>query len=313
MSAKYGLPYKGNKSRIAEWVIANLPRADTLVDLFCGGCAVTHAALLSGKWNHIIANDIHGDVPQLFVDAASGKYADEKRWISREDFFRLKDTDAYVRLCWSFGNDGMTYMYGKAIEPWKRALHMARVCGDNSLLLEMGIDSDGSKEDILAHFDEYVEILKLNQSIRSVVCLENQERATVVKNLVQLQSLQSTTRLQSLQSLQSLQISGKDYRDVPLLSGSIVYCDVPYSCTKNNYGVAFDRHVFFDWACAQPVPVIISEYNIEDDRFAELASTQKVQLSGGANAQKFVTERLYCPREQLETIQEMLRKDKTDE
>lgn len=38
---RYGLPYKGSKSRITEWVVSNLPRADTLVDLFCGGCAVT--------------------------------------------------------------------------------------------------------------------------------------------------------------------------------------------------------------------------------------------------------------------------------
>ena len=65
----YGLPYKGSKSAIAPWVAEHLPAADTLVDLFCGGCAVTHAAILSGKWNTIIANDIHGDVPELFLDA----------------------------------------------------------------------------------------------------------------------------------------------------------------------------------------------------------------------------------------------------
>lgn len=52
----YGLPYKGNKSAIADWIIEHLPRAETLVDLFCGGCAVTHAALVSGKYAHIIAN-----------------------------------------------------------------------------------------------------------------------------------------------------------------------------------------------------------------------------------------------------------------
>ena len=85
---RYGVPYRGSKNKIAQWVTSNLPAGETLIDLFAGGCAVTHAVLLSGKWNHIVANDI-GDAPQLFMDAVHGKYANEKRWISREDFHRL--------------------------------------------------------------------------------------------------------------------------------------------------------------------------------------------------------------------------------
>ena len=46
----YGLPYQGSKNAIAEWVIGQLPEAETFVDLFCGGCAITHAAMLSGKY-----------------------------------------------------------------------------------------------------------------------------------------------------------------------------------------------------------------------------------------------------------------------
>ena len=153
---RYGVPYQGSKNKIAEWVIDNLPEDEILVDLFAGGCAVTHAAMLSGKWDKIIANDI-GDAPELFVDAINGKYADEKRWISREDFQNLKDADAYVSLCWSFGNNRSGYLYAQEVEPWKKALHYARVFGDNSLLLEMGIDSDGSPADIKANEAEYKE------------------------------------------------------------------------------------------------------------------------------------------------------------
>ena len=40
----------------------------------------------------------------MFLDAIEGKFADETRWISREDFFALKDTDTMVSVCWSFGN-----------------------------------------------------------------------------------------------------------------------------------------------------------------------------------------------------------------
>ena len=119
---RFGVPYQGSKNKIARWVIDNLPEDEIIVDLFAGGCAVTHAAMLSGKWNKVIANDI-GDAPELFRDAIDGKYADEKRWISREDFQDLKEIDPYVSLCWSFGNNRRTYLYAQEVEPWKKALH----------------------------------------------------------------------------------------------------------------------------------------------------------------------------------------------
>ena len=107
----YGLPYMGSKNRIARDIVEQLPSAEYFVDLFCGGCAVTHAAMLSGKYKKFIINDISGDMPRLFVDAVNGKYRDEKRVISREDFERLKGADAYVRTCWSFGNNGKGYLW----------------------------------------------------------------------------------------------------------------------------------------------------------------------------------------------------------
>lgn len=152
---RYGLPYKGSKNAIAPWVIDHIPPAATLYDLFCGGCAITHAALLSGKWRKVVANDIDGDMPRFFLHCANGGMRGENRWISREDFFRLKDTDPYVRLCWSFGNNQKCYLYSKEIEPWKKALHYARVFGDTEQLKEMGINSDGSMEDVRQHHEEY--------------------------------------------------------------------------------------------------------------------------------------------------------------
>lgn len=153
---RYGVPYQGSKNKICKWVIDNLPSGKVFVDLFAGGCAVTHAAMLSGKWDYFIANDI-GDAPEVFINAIKGKYTNEERWISREDFARLKDTDPYVSLCWSFGNSRANYLYAQEVEPWKKALHYARVFGDTSLLREMGIDSDGSSADIRNHHDEYKE------------------------------------------------------------------------------------------------------------------------------------------------------------
>lgn len=78
--------------------------------------------------------------PTLFIDALNGKYNNEKRWISREDFFRLKDTDPYVAVVWSFGNNLRDYLYSKEIEPLKKAIHYAMFFSDYSLGKELGHD-----------------------------------------------------------------------------------------------------------------------------------------------------------------------------
>lgn len=137
---KYGLPYKGSKNKLAERIVHLLPKRTHLIDLFCGGCAVTHAALLMKKYEHIHINDVNWMCPTLFLDALAGKYNNETRWISREDFFRLKDTDPYVAVVWSFGNNMRDYLYSKEIEPLKKAIHYAMFFSDYSLGKELGHD-----------------------------------------------------------------------------------------------------------------------------------------------------------------------------
>ena len=121
----YGLSMKGSKSKLAERIVSLFPRATHLYDLFCGGSAISHCALLKNKYQHIHINDINPMMPGAFIKALQGGFDDEDRWISREDFFRLKDTDPYVAICFSFGNDLKTYCYGKEVEPLKKALHYA--------------------------------------------------------------------------------------------------------------------------------------------------------------------------------------------
>ena len=121
----YGLSMKGSKSKLADRIVSLFPRATHLYDLFCGGSAISHCALLKNKYQHIHINDINPMMPKAFIKALRGGFDDEDRWISREDFFRLKDTDPYVAICFSFGNDLKTYCYGKEVEPLKKALHYA--------------------------------------------------------------------------------------------------------------------------------------------------------------------------------------------
>ena len=121
----YGLSMKGSKSKLAERIVSLFPRATHFYDLFCGGSAISHCALIKNMFQHIHINDINPMMPEAFVKALQGGFDDEDRWISREDFFRLKDTDPYVAICFSFGNDLKTYCYGKKVEPLKKALHYA--------------------------------------------------------------------------------------------------------------------------------------------------------------------------------------------
>ena len=242
MAESYGLPYTGSKSRIAHWVIDNLPGGRVLIDAFAGGCSITHRALLSQKWQTVIANDINGKYPQLFLDAVRGKYRDEKRWISREDFERLKANDAFVACCWSFGNCLMHYMYSPAIEPYKRALHYAIVFDDFEPMQELMPEVAQAVADALHGQNNLhdrrittqniiVKTLKLltgdnyahpiiqsnplyqkirhsskdAQRLQRLQRLHSLESLERLERLHSLESLESLERLQSLQSLQSLE------------------------------------------------------------------------------------------------------------
>ena len=289
---RYGVPYQGSKNKIAQWVISNLPSGDTLIDLFAGGCSITHAAILSGKWNRIVANDI-GDAPQLFMDAIHGKYANEKRWISREEFYRLKDSDAYVSLCWSFGNNRSNYLYAKEIEPWKKALHFARVHNDYSLFREFGIKTTGSGKDILENGSVYKE--------KYIKWWLSQQTESDMKK--RLQSLERLQRLQRLQRLERLQ---EDYVKVQIPDDAIVYADPPYNGTDcTGYKCEFDHKAFEQWLEKVPFMVIVSEYKAPAG-CVEIASIKKQSTMGNGNKGGCKTERLFVQEKFLNKYKNLL-------
>ena len=114
----YGLPYQGSKSAIADWVIGVLPASHTLVDLFAGGCAVTHAALASGKFDHVMANDLT-PAPRVFLAAIEGDFEGYATVPNRGEFF--DSDDIVMRLLYSFGNDKSTYLWSAETEELKIA------------------------------------------------------------------------------------------------------------------------------------------------------------------------------------------------
>nr|DAV09796.1 MAG TPA: DNA adenine methylase [Caudoviricetes sp.] len=285
----YGVPYMGSKNSIAKDIVDLFPTAEYFVDLFCGGCAITHAAMLSGKYKRFIINDIAPDMPRLFVDAINGKYRNEKRWISREDFERLKDTDAYIKYVWSFGNGGDTYMYGRKIEAWKKALHYARVLGDFSLLKRyFGIvTDDASRQNIRLNTEKWGLIDKLKYSLESLESLES------LQSLHRLKRLQNMERLEKIGGLESF--SG-DYQAVKIPENSVVYCDPPYgNCDetmyRRSYCKGFDFSRFFDWLRKVDFPVFVSEYVMPEDFVAVWQKTKRCTYS--SHKAKYTVERVF--------------------
>ena len=265
----YGLPYQGSKNRIAKRLVDALPPAPVLYDVFCGGCAVTHAAMLSGKYQRFVINDRRGWLPDVFRKAIHGGYAHEDRWISREDFERLKDTDAYAALCFSFGNDARTYMYARPLERYKRALHHAifwrdfapwgELCPETADALAAGLApiedrkqrriqagkfivgslraqiAAGTRTPDILQKPIYRRIRRSKGAMTTVESLQSLERLESLQSLwslERLQSLQSLERLERLQSLpDTLTAHSGDYRELCFDEPGIIYCDPPYKDT----------------------------------------------------------------------------------
>ena len=320
------MPYKGSKNLLAQRILDCIPSASVFIDLFCGGCAVSHAALLSGRFARVVVNDIEGDVSRLFVAAVNGQYKGESRWISREDFFRLKESDPYVRYCWSFGNNGRDYIYSEAVEPYKRALHYAVIFGDFAVLRRLcPLVSDAAEKALAGLASRKARRIEVGKAIvrrlkqvgkpedlknnplfgqirlrdGGVVRKESLERLQSLESLERLESLESLESLERLQSLeclerlQSLECLEMDYRDVQLPDGCVVYCDPPYAGT-DGYGLhksAFDQEAFWNWARKCDRLLFISEYSAPVDFVPIVELPHRSRVSATTN--NSVTERLF--------------------
>src|SRR3990167_9941294 len=129
------IPYLGSKRKSSGKIystIKNLnPESDTLVDLFCGGFALSSYFVKKG-WK-VIANDKNKYVMAL-IKKTTTEGLDEKivtTFVDRDKFIDVlnnhgKYDDWYVGfvMCiWSFGNNQKGYLFGKDVEPYKKIGH----------------------------------------------------------------------------------------------------------------------------------------------------------------------------------------------
>ena len=284
---RYGTPYKGSKNTIAEWVVSKLPSAETFVDLFAGGCAITHAAMLSGKFERFVANDL-GEAPDVFKAAIKGEFANYATVPTREEFFASEDPA--LKLMYSFGNDSKTYL-------WSKELETVKVPATRMVTAPSVYERKKAYKEFLRALRAYIEKNnKMPDDIRHEGQLQGLQRLERLEGLQRLERLEGLQRLQGLEGLQRLEISRLDYREVEIPDGATVYADPPYRNTNNKaygeHGEGFDFDAFDTWLSVVSFPVIVSEYTAPAGCI-EIASIEKnVKAAANSNSQK-KTEHLF--------------------
>ena len=289
----YGICYMGSKNALAERIVALLPSASHLIDVFAGGCAITHCAMKSGKWQHVHANDINEMIVGAFLRAINGEFIGERRWVSHEEFNRVRDTDAYASICFSFGGNMRSYAYSPANEDLKRAIHYAIFFGDHKPFFKLtGID-----------LTPVLTISDLRERYLTAKHL-SRENGKIMK----VRHFDSINRLNFLataftnEEKKRLTISSVDFPEVEIPSNSVIYCDQPYRGTEcYRKAKDFNHDRFCEWALRQTVPVFVSEYAMPED-FVEVSSWQKsCKMKPTSNSLR-TTEKLFVPRWQAKDL-----------
>ncbi len=290
----YGIPYKGNKSKIVKKLFEVLPRGKRFVDLFGGGFAVTHYAMENSLYDEYLWNDYNPLLKPLIEKAINGDYNYDKftpKFITREEFFELKDTDGYVKWVYSFGNNGRGYLFGRNIEKYKEMAHNYVVFDklDDELLAIMPT-LHLTKQDIKSRRLEFVKQVKLY--------LKNESRATKerhaqLQQLERLEYLQHLEKLRELEWLPQLELKTSSYLEYEYRDGDIVYCDPPYENT-NKYDEDFNHQEFYNWVRTANFPIFFSSYEIQEEGICRVLEIEtRSTLSSARNAVRKI-ECLYC-------------------
>jgi len=279
------VPYMGSKRRSAGKIFSTIrnlePEGKILVDLFCGGLAISEYFVKNG-WT-VVANDKNKYVVELIREAIEGRFNDNvfiPEFITREIFKDVVTNSnkyddwyvGYVQCIWSFGNSQANYLFGKDVEPIKRAGHELVINKDRSLIDNLGLKIP----------EKYIQgILKQDNWHKRRIALSKVSHSLKTRML----ELQQLEQLQQLQQLEQLELYSVDYREVTIPDGAVIYCDPPYQGTAEYKEGDFNHIEFWDWVreTSKTYPVYISEYNAPEDFRIVLRFEQNSTLSGGNN------------------------------
>ena len=294
------IPYMGSKRKIAEQLFQKMleikPNAKYFFDLFGGGGAMSFFAVQIGLNTHYNEKqkgmvDLLNYILERSKKGEKGQYGifpdDFYDFIDREQFKILKDEDSikgqFARICYSFGNNQRTYLFGD-IEELKHLAHNIVVFRNENALAEFNQKTNSNF--VLSKKESWNERrLDFMAQVIGRLDLEQLER---------LQQLQQLQQLEQLERLPAFTITNLDFQDVKIetpIEETIIYLDPPYRGTAEYKESALfdDIDNFFR---NSPYTCFMSEYNAPFDSVLEI---RKESLLNNSNLKerKYVIEKLY--------------------
>lgn len=288
-----GLPYVGSKKKISKKIIEIIKQnfdidGKTVYDIFGGGGAVTAECLINNI--PVVYNDLDKSITDIFDKVLH----ENREWIktmiiSRSEFIEIKEKDNKTiedelkLLVNSFGNNSKGYLYSKEYSDLKYELAIEIIKKHDCF---SGYKQTGTYKN--AH-KPYFEGKK--------------EKAKTLQRLQQLEQLEQLQRLEQLEQMQQLECRFKttnnSYECFSNLKGQVLYLDPPYeNSNQEAYKGNFNSDKFYNWAyeMSQNNIVIISSYEISDDRFECVFEfrTARCTLAGGSKGRR--TEKLFMAK-----------------
>ncbi len=276
------MPYMGSKRKLANKILNAIYQTvgdfDTLYDLFGGGGAMSIAALNAG--HKVFYNEKNIAIVELWRHISAGKKL-PNRWITREEYReKVQGRDwfaGFLQSCWSFGNNQKSYLFGAENEKLKHLGH------------EIVINkSEAARVELSTALGISLPMPKNRLDFRRTIKELTGERGA----LESLELLERLERLRQLESLEYLNISCNDYTKIKIKSGSVIYCDPPYSGTAEYKEGAFDHVAFWHWCREQTKPVFISEYSAPAD-FKVIAEFKHMSLLSAVNKANITVEKVF--------------------
>jgi site-specific DNA-adenine methylase len=327
----------GSKRKIAKEIVKFIkdrhPNAIYFYDLFGGGGAITLEALNQGF--KVIYNEYNSSVFNLFTfiinrvkNNESGDYGffpnEYYRFIEKDEFDSIVKSNkndpysGFVKLFYSFGNDGKNYLFGKNKVEFKKSYHnlvvfncdKSKLFIENLLNIKLNLLEKGTLREKRLHIRKQLVSVKENrveslERISRISDLEHLKRNDNLENIFQktgrLGDLENTTSISTLenvicnnQSFENVICNNQSFENVIIntpLENTIIYCDPPYRNTAG-YKHLIDYDKFDKWFKSMNYDAYLSEYNSPHNL---LHSIKKRSLL--KDNSKLVNENLYYNKE----------------
>lgn len=273
------LPYQWNKKTIVkplvDFILNENPSAKYVYDLFGGWASVSLEFLSHGL--NVVYNEKSTAICELLKYLQKNWVTPEcYEWIDREAFHTLKVWDDWraglVRIVWSFGNNGKTYLFSQENEQLKKPLHILIVDWDDEALFQAAEKELG----ITIPRDVFTGTKSINERrLKLMGYIKKNKWRCDLEQLEQLQQLERLEQLQRLQRLQQLVIQNKSYDEVIIdtpIEETIIYLDPPYQ-NAGWYNDLIDFTELKKWILNCPYKIYMSEYAC--DYLREVFSIEK--------------------------------------